>query len=82
MSYCILFFFFFTDTKCETFAIANGLFKFSEITINTKVTISCKDGYKLSGQSVVTCGADGSWTPALPTCEEGKALYFLPLYWR
>lgn len=66
---------FFIDTKCEKFAIANGLFRFGHLTINTKVNISCKDGYHLRGPSVVTCRADGSWTPALPTCERGKAIY-------
>ncbi|XP_058266847.1 complement receptor type 1 isoform X2 [Hemibagrus wyckioides] len=56
--------------KCEKFSITNGKVKFGHLNFNTKVNISCKDGYRLKGSSVVTCGADSSWTPALPTCEQ------------
>ncbi|MCJ8742033.1 hypothetical protein PDJAM_G00077490 [Pangasius djambal] len=56
--------------KCEKFTIANGKVQFGNLTFNTKANISCKDGYRLRGPSVVTCGADSSWTPDLPTCEE------------
>lgn len=69
MSYCM---FLFTEIKCEKFSIPNGKVKFGHLTFNTKVNISCKDGYHLKGSSVVTCGADNSWTPALPTCEQSS----------
>ncbi|XP_027022207.1 complement receptor type 1 isoform X1 [Tachysurus fulvidraco] len=56
--------------KCERFTIPNGKVKFGHLTFNVKVNISCKNGFHLQGPSVVTCGAEGSWTPALPTCEQ------------
>ncbi|KAF4078478.1 hypothetical protein AMELA_G00199640 [Ameiurus melas] len=56
--------------NCETFSIANGKVKFSHLTFNVNVSISCDVGYLLRGPSVVTCGANSSWTPALPTCED------------
>lgn len=71
---CLTCMFLFAEINCETFSIANGKVKFSYITFNMKVSISCDVGYRLRGPSVVTCGANSSWTPALPTCEEGKTL--------
>ncbi|KAK3547208.1 hypothetical protein QTP86_017578 [Hemibagrus guttatus] len=56
--------------KCERFNIPNGKVKFGHLTFNININISCKDGYRLKGPSVVTCGANSSWTPALPTCEQ------------
>ncbi|XP_060793702.1 complement receptor type 1 [Neoarius graeffei] len=56
--------------KCEEFTIANGQIKPRYLRFNSKVSITCNDGYQLRGSSVVTCGADESWTPALPTCEQ------------
>ncbi|XP_056305905.1 sushi, von Willebrand factor type A, EGF and pentraxin domain-containing protein 1 [Danio aesculapii] len=32
------------------------------------VTIACSPGLRLYGESFVTCGADGNWTPKLPEC--------------
>lgn len=60
--------------KCERFTIANGKIKPRYLKFNTKVNITCNDGYRLRGSSVVTCGANSSWIPALPTCEQGNTL--------
>lgn len=66
--------FLFIELKCVRFAIPNGKVKFGHLTFNMKVNISCKDGFHLQGPSVVTCGPEGYWTPALPSCEQGKTL--------
>ncbi|XP_051955491.1 E-selectin-like [Xyrauchen texanus] len=49
-------------------AIANGQATPQDVVVNTIVTITCFPGFKLNGASKVTCGADGSWTPSVPTC--------------
>ena len=32
----------------------------------------CNEGYKLIGQSIVTCGANGRWDYMMPSCVHGK----------
>ena len=34
----------------------------------------CNEGYKLIGQSIVTCGANGRWDYMMPSCVHGKFL--------
>lgn len=43
------------------------------------VTFECNPGHLLNGSSVVTCEADSTWKPPLPTCDpsEYKQVYFL-----
>ncbi|XP_051954128.1 beta-2-glycoprotein 1-like [Xyrauchen texanus] len=36
---------------------------------NTVVQITCSPGFSLNGAQQLRCGADGSWTPNVPTCE-------------
>uniref|UniRef100_H2Y5C4 Sushi domain-containing protein n=1 Tax=Ciona savignyi TaxID=51511 RepID=H2Y5C4_CIOSA len=36
--------------------------------VSATVTYTCRSGYSLSGQSVLTCGADGEWSHDEPTC--------------
>ncbi|NXJ01136.1 C4BPA protein, partial [Psophia crepitans] len=38
-------------------------------TYKNTVTFECNPGYLLNGSSVVTCEADNTWKPALPTCD-------------
>ncbi|XP_049921038.1 regulator of complement activation group 2 gene 1 isoform X8 [Epinephelus moara] len=33
------------------------------------VTYMCKPGYTMIGESALTCGRDGQWSPGLPTCQ-------------
>ncbi|XP_033484292.2 sushi, von Willebrand factor type A, EGF and pentraxin domain-containing protein 1-like isoform X3 [Epinephelus lanceolatus] len=33
------------------------------------VTYMCKPGYTMIGESTLTCGRDGQWSPGLPTCQ-------------
>ena len=35
----------------------------------------CKEGYKLIGQSIVTCKQDGLWDYSMPSCVQGKFYY-------
>ncbi|BBB06451.1 hypothetical protein [Rhinolophus gammaherpesvirus 1] len=55
--------------KCTDPHVQNGLVmrpgshKFGE-----SVTITCDDGYELSGPSIVTCSHDSTWMPMLPKC--------------
>lgn len=35
----------------------------------TACEFTCPDGWALNGSSVLTCGATGSWSGAMPTCE-------------
>ncbi|XP_051948170.1 sushi, von Willebrand factor type A, EGF and pentraxin domain-containing protein 1-like [Xyrauchen texanus] len=55
--------------KCPVITIPNGQAAPSAVVYNTSVQITCSPGFKLNGAQNVTCGADGSWTPKLPTCE-------------
>ncbi|KAF7696296.1 hypothetical protein HF521_006390 [Silurus meridionalis] len=54
--------------KCERFTIPDGKVRFGHLTYNTRVSIYCKDGFHLKGPSHVTCGGQGVWIPAPPTC--------------
>lgn len=48
-------------------------------TYKNTVTFECNPGHLLNGSSVVTCEADSTWKPPLPTCDpsEYKQVYFL-----
>ena len=37
------------------------------------VTFGCDEGYELLGSPVLTCGSDGFWIGAWPTCVGGNA---------
>ena len=32
----------------------------------------CNEGFKLIGQSIVTCGKNGDWDYEIPTCVQGR----------
>uniref|UniRef100_A0A8C9XV73 Sushi domain-containing protein n=1 Tax=Sander lucioperca TaxID=283035 RepID=A0A8C9XV73_SANLU len=36
---------------------------------NSTVTYECISGYVMEGGHTLTCGIDGQWSPALPTCQ-------------
>ncbi|KFR16503.1 Complement receptor type 1, partial [Opisthocomus hoazin] len=38
-------------------------------TYKNTVTFECDPGHSMNGSSVVTCEADGTWKPPLPTCD-------------
>ncbi|NXU07968.1 CR2 protein, partial [Pardalotus punctatus] len=42
----------------------------SHYTVGTRVRLLCEEGYGLRGLALVTCGADLSWEPELPFCDE------------
>ncbi|XP_025751661.1 membrane cofactor protein [Manacus vitellinus] len=59
--------------SCEDPDVKNGkrLSGFGlEHTYKDTVSFECNPGYKMNGSSVVTCEANSSWTPPLPTCEK------------
>ena len=41
----------------------------SETTFMSTVTYTCNAGYNLIGPISRTCGSDGVWSPAAPTCK-------------
>ncbi|XP_053943647.1 complement receptor type 1-like isoform X2 [Cuculus canorus] len=58
--------------RCEDPEVENGsrLSGFgTEHTYKDTVTFACKPGYLMKGASVVTCEADSTWKPLLPTCD-------------
>ncbi|XP_064354073.1 complement receptor type 1-like [Dromaius novaehollandiae] len=44
----------------------------TEYTYKETVTFQCKAGHALIGSSIVTCEANSTWTPPLPTCDPRK----------
>lgn len=61
--------------RCENPAVKNGkrLSGFGlEHKYKSTVTFECDPGYFLNGSSVVTCEADNTWKPPLPTCDPGE----------
>ncbi|NXK89840.1 C4BPA protein, partial [Formicarius rufipectus] len=61
------------EVKCENPDVKNGkkLSGFGpEYTYKDAVTFECNSGYRMNGSGIVTCEANSSWTPPLPTCDE------------
>ncbi|NWQ98470.1 C4BPA protein, partial [Burhinus bistriatus] len=58
--------------RCENPEVKNGRrlsgFGTEHVYKNT-VTFECNPGHVLNGSSVVTCEADSTWKPPLPTCD-------------
>lgn len=68
--------------RCENPKVKNGkkLSGFgTEHTYKNTVIFECDPGHVLNGSGVVTCEADNTWKPRLPTCDpsEYKQIYFL-----
>ncbi|XP_065710378.1 membrane cofactor protein-like [Patagioenas fasciata] len=60
--------------RCENPTVKNGkrLSGFGlEHKYKSTVTFECNPDYFLNGSSVVTCEADNTWKPPLPTCDPG-----------
>ncbi|NXH74592.1 CR1 protein, partial [Hydrobates tethys] len=58
--------------RCENPEVKNGrrLSGFgTEHTYKNTVTFECNPGHLLNGSNVVTCEADNTWKPPLPTCD-------------
>uniref|UniRef100_A0A3P8WLJ9 Complement receptor type 1-like n=1 Tax=Cynoglossus semilaevis TaxID=244447 RepID=A0A3P8WLJ9_CYNSE len=36
------------------------------------ISVSCTQGYVLTGPSAISCGVDGQWSPVLPECKSRK----------
>ncbi|KFQ28477.1 C4b-binding protein alpha chain, partial [Mesitornis unicolor] len=68
--------------RCENPEVKNGrrLSGFGTgHTYKMTVTFECNPGHSMNGSSVVTCEADSTWKPPLPTCDPvycGPALRF------
>ncbi|XP_017596586.1 PREDICTED: C4b-binding protein alpha chain-like [Corvus brachyrhynchos] len=61
------------EVKCENPEVTNGkkLSGFrSEYMYGDQVSFECNPGYSMKGSSAVTCDANSTWTPPLPTCDE------------
>ena len=41
----------------------------SGTTFMSTATYTCNTGYIVTGSSLRTCGSDGVWSPAAPTCD-------------
>ncbi|XP_066526556.1 complement receptor type 1 isoform X2 [Hoplias malabaricus] len=55
--------------KCEEVNIKNGGANFKRTKFNTTLTITCDMGFHLRGSNLIRCAVNGSWTPAVPSCE-------------
>ncbi|NXC59116.1 ZP3R protein, partial [Aleadryas rufinucha] len=61
------------EVKCENPQVKNGIKSSgfgTEHTYGDEVSFECNPGYSMKGSSVVTCAANSSWTPPLPTCDQ------------
>lgn len=47
---------------------ANGERDASSFTYNSRATFDCHDGYLLTGESALVCGANGQWSHPTPMC--------------
>ena len=47
----------------------DGCTEGGEAAVGDNCTYSCMSGYAINGDSVVTCGSDGLFSPAIPTCD-------------
>ena len=61
--------------------ISNGQVDTSNgTTFGSIATYTCNTGYTLSGSQSGTCGADGIWSFANPTCTSEFSLHAKPLH--
>ena len=74
-TYTILIVFAFLD--CGDPAPNFGTSSNSVTTFMSTTTISCNDGYEISGTAEITCQADGTWS-ATPTCDPSGKYRLLP----
>ncbi len=51
----------------------------SETTYQQIAVYSCHTGYNVTGSTTSTCGAEGKWTPAAPTCEREWSILIMSL---
>ncbi|NWT85963.1 C4BPA protein, partial [Lanius ludovicianus] len=61
------------EVKCKDPQVPNGKKLNGSVppyTYGYKVSFECNSGYSMKGSSVVTCDANSTWTPPLPTCEK------------
>ncbi|NXU35254.1 CR2 protein, partial [Drymodes brunneopygia] len=59
--------------RCPKLNITNGKIisgSRSDYTVGAQVKLDCVEGYTLRGSATITCGADLSWKPELPFCDE------------
>ena len=49
--------------------LANGVSKFSGVSVGSKVLHSCNAGYLLVGAKLRICQNNGRWTPSIPHCK-------------
>ncbi|KAI5609221.1 sushi, von Willebrand factor type A, EGF and pentraxin domain-containing protein 1 isoform X1 [Silurus asotus] len=56
--------------KCKKLTIPNASLNTGRQKFNTQVNIRCQEGYNIKGPNVITCGGQGVWIPAPPTCEK------------
>uniref|UniRef100_A0A3B1JPG8 Sushi, von Willebrand factor type A, EGF and pentraxin domain-containing protein 1 n=1 Tax=Astyanax mexicanus TaxID=7994 RepID=A0A3B1JPG8_ASTMX len=57
-----------TVIKCPELMIPQSSKSRNWRRFNTTVKITCHDGFQLKGSENITCAANGSWAPAVPTC--------------
>lgn len=53
----------------------NALLSEVDFYVGQNISIRCREGYQLKGQSVITCNADETWTPATAKCESKYIRY-------
>ena len=59
-----------------TLTVANGRISTNETTHGARVTLTCNEGYTLSGRPTITC-SHGTWSDETPTCHAGIRAYFI-----
>lgn len=66
-----IFFFFLTANPCPVpFVIPeNAVLSEKEFYVDQNVSIKCREGFLLQGQSSITCSPDETWTQTSAKCE-------------
>lgn len=59
----------------------NAILSEVDFYVGQNISIRCREGYQLKGQSVITCNADETWTPATAKCESKYTRYSSAWVW-
>lgn len=74
-------FLFITEISCPSPNVRNAFWRGPQNYVfqyKETISVQCNRGYTMTGPRTITCGIDGHWIPALPTCKwTGKWITFV-----